>query len=74
MLALPDRPEADTPCTHELVLRLVIPGDPQAKLAHTELCICGDRKRDHENLLGRCWVCGTGSGEGCQRFLPEAVR
>lgn len=43
------------------------------RLNHLEACACGHRKRDHDSLLWRCWVCGTGRGDGCQKFRsPEA--
>lgn len=47
---------------------IALGGAPQGRLSHVALCTCGDRQRDHEKLFGRCWVCGTGRGDGCQRF------
>lgn len=49
-------------------------GVPPARLAHCNPCVCGDRQRDHEELRGRCWVCGTGRGEGCQKFRRPETR
>jgi len=36
-------------------------------------CRCTHILKDHAQLSGRCWVCGTGAGRGCQRFTPTAV-
>ena len=31
-------------------------------------CACTHVLKDHDGPRGRCWVCGTGHGRGCQRF------
>lgn len=47
---------------------------PAPRLDHCNPCVCGDRQRDHERLTGRCWVCGNGRGEGCQKFRRPETR
>lgn len=42
------------------------PNPPEVLAA--DQCRCGDRKRDHDSSRGRCWICGTGDGRGCQLF------
>lgn len=48
-----------------------VPLPRQTAAPHGDPCACRHPQRDHEKLFGRCWVCGTGRGEGCQKFIAE---